>query len=156
MLNLKSLFQNMQSEVYSKTFHKDSSSKVLTEESARQRLSWRFCISLTRNWQRKKKIVSISAPQLRMELTQSLNLWRNLCLLQRLNFSCSLISNFTLIWSYIENKDLCFNVKSFNKHWLELLNRFSFAYGVSKVAQFPNTKRKERIFVAFCSVRKFL
>ena len=33
---------------------------------------------------------------------------------------------------------------------------FSYAYGVSQVVPFPNTKRNERVFEAFCSERKFL
>ena len=36
-------------------FNRDSSSKLLIEGSIRQRSSWRFCLLLRRNWQRKKK-----------------------------------------------------------------------------------------------------
>ena len=48
-------------------------------------------------------IVSVSVPQLHMCLKQSLILWRNLRLLKCLNFSRSLVSNFTPIWSCIES-----------------------------------------------------
>ena len=37
-----------------------------------------------------------------------------------------------------------------------MLVRFSFAYGVSQVVAFCNTKRKEKVIEAFCSVRNFL
>ena len=45
-----------------------------------------------------------------MELTWSLNLWKNLCLFKWQNFS--LVSNFTFTWSCIGNNDLCFNMKN--------------------------------------------
>ena len=43
----------MESEPY-----RDSSSKLIIEGSIRQRSSWRFCLSLSKNWQRKKKVFS--------------------------------------------------------------------------------------------------
>ena len=49
MLNLENLFQNTESEPYSKAFNRDSSPKFIIEGSIRQRSSWRF-------WQCKKKV----------------------------------------------------------------------------------------------------
>ena len=37
-----------------------------------------------------------------------------------------------------------------------IVERCNFAYGVSQVVQFTNTKRKDIILEVFCSVRKFL
>ena len=46
------------SEPYNKEFNRDSPSKRVTGGSTRQRSSWRLCLSLARNWQRKKKVFS--------------------------------------------------------------------------------------------------
>ena len=64
------------------------------------------------NARKKCLIVSISVPQLHVGLTQPLNFWQNLCLFKWLHFSCSLLSNFTPIWSCIENSDCCFDLKN--------------------------------------------
>ena len=74
-----------------------------------------FCLSFAKNWQHKKKwlVVSVSAPQSHMGLTQSLKLWRNLCSLRWLNCSRSLVSNLTPTGSCIENNHLWFKEKKF-------------------------------------------
>ena len=64
------------------------------------------------NARKKCLIVSISVPQLHVGLTQPLNFWQNLCLFKWLHFSCSLLSNFTPIWSCIENSYLCSDLKN--------------------------------------------
>ena len=58
----------------------DSLSKLITEGAIRQRSSWRLCLSLARNWQRKKKVFSCFnfITTVTLGLTQSLNLQRNL------------------------------------------------------------------------------
>ena len=56
MLNLKNVFPNTESEPYRKAFKRYSSSNLVIKGSIRQRLSWRFCLSLRRNWQCKKKV----------------------------------------------------------------------------------------------------
>ena len=56
MLNLKNLFRNTESEPYSEAFNRDSSSKLIIKRFIRQRSSWRFCLSLRKNWQCKKKV----------------------------------------------------------------------------------------------------
>ena len=56
MLNLKNLFWNAESEPYNKAFNKGSSSKLIIKGSIRQWSSWRFCLSLGRIWQCKKKV----------------------------------------------------------------------------------------------------
>ena len=56
MLNLQNLFRNTESEPYSKAFNRGSSSKLVIEGSIRQRSSWRFYLSVRRNWLCKKKV----------------------------------------------------------------------------------------------------
>ena len=134
-------------------FNRDSSSKLLIEGSIRQRSSWRFCLLLRRNWQRKKKVLNCF--DFSTTVTHGAYTIFELMIefmLKWLNFSCSLPSNFKPIWSCTENSNLCFDLK----HWFELLERFSFAHGVSKAVRFPNTNRKERILEVFCSLKKFL
>ena len=97
-------------------------------------------------------LVLISAPKLQIVLTQYLNLWRNVCSFKWLNFSHCLAFNITPIRPCIENNDLYFNMKNYT---FELLERFKFTSEVSRVVPLPNTKRKERVLEAFCSVRKF-
>ena len=154
MLNLENLFQNTESEPYSKAFNRDSSPKFIIEGSIRQRSSWRF-------WQCKKKVFNCF--HLNTTVTHGaytiFELMTEFVLTKWLNFSCSLLSNLTPIWSCIENSDLCFDLKNCLNRLLDkncLIDWFSSAHGVSKVVQFPNTNRKERILEAFCSVRKFL
>ena len=82
---------------------------LIIKGSIGQRLSCWFCLSLRRNWQCKKKVfncfdISTTVTQGGL-LTQFLNLWQRLCLLKWLNFSCSLLINFTPFWSCIGNCD---------------------------------------------------
>ena len=65
---------------------------------------WNVCSGVCKAWKKCCLVVLISVRQLHMCLKQSLNLWRNLTLLNWLNFSRSLVRNFTPIWSCIENK----------------------------------------------------
>ena len=101
-------------------------------------------------------VVLISAPQLHMRLTKSLNIWRNLSSLKWLNSSRSLVSNFAPIWSCIENNNLCFRCEKLHWYWIELLDRRSFDYWISQTVLFPNTKKTETVLEALCSARKFL
>ena len=85
-------------EPYRRTFNWDSPSKLITGGSIRQRSSWRLCLSLARNWQRKKKVFicfNFSTTVI-MDLKQSLNLLRNLRLPKWLNFSRNFVSNLYL------------------------------------------------------------
>ena len=74
-----------------------------------------FYLSFAKNWQCKKMwlVVSVSAPQSHMGLTQSLKLWQNLCSLRWLNCSWSLVSNLSPTGSCIKNIDLWFKEKSY-------------------------------------------
>ena len=101
MLNLKNLFSNRESEPYSKAFNRDSSPKVIIEGSVRLKSSWRFCLSLRKIWQRKTEVFNFFD----FSTTAQLHIG--------LNFSCSLLSNFTRIWSCIENSNLFFYLKNF-------------------------------------------
>ena len=104
---------NTESEPYIKAFKRDCSTKLKIVGSIRQSRDFVFHWKGISNARKKCFIVPISVPQLHMGLSQPLNLWQNFCFLKWLNFSCSLLSNFTPFCSYIENSDLCFDMKNY-------------------------------------------
>ena len=69
------------------------------------------CKKMERN--KKWLVVSVSAPQSHMGLTQFLKLWPKLCLLRRLNRSRSFVSNLIPTRSCIRNNHLWFKEKTF-------------------------------------------
>ena len=89
------------SELYSRTFNRDSLSKLTTGGSIRQWASWRLCLSLARNWQRKKKVLSCFI--FSTIVTWVLNVLWTYDGIKRLNFSRSLVSNSTPTWSRIKS-----------------------------------------------------
>ena len=105
MLNLKNLFWKMECEPYSKAFKRDSSPKLIIEGSVRQRSSWRFCLlSFTEKKFDFSTTVTHGAYTIFELMTEFM--------FKSLNFCCSVLSNFTPIWSCIENSDLCFDLKN--------------------------------------------
>ena len=152
ILNFENLFRNTEFEPCRKAFNRDSFIKIY---------NWRIYLSDKgrhggfANARKKCLVVSISVPQVHMRLTQSLNLWQNLWLNLWLNFSCSLLSNYTPIWSYIENSDLCFDLKNCINIDMNCL------IDLAPRMEFPKlfdslTQTGKKIFKAFSSVRKFL
>ena len=114
MLNLKHLFWNTESEPYSKVFNRNSSLKRTIEGSVRHRSSWNFVFHWEKTGNARKNVFNcFDFSTIVTHGTYTIFEIVREFMLKSLNFCCNhLLSNFTPIWSYIENGDLCFDLKS--------------------------------------------